>query len=242
MAQDLARDEEPLESYHNLREQDEDGNFIHSSDEDEDQDAQVEEDPQPNPQQQQGHRRRKEGRRSEARSPQQERVQPSPAPPTFLTKDQRESIERARQRKISKMAADIQKVLRRDLRHLTGSDQDERVEDHLEKAMENYEELRQVEKDHREMMDQFLSSAKEARTLLEPGADNSPSTEATAISKVKGKITSFQRYREVLQTKAALIKKLWWRAATCKAERDVVRLIQDFDLSLIHISEPTRPY
>ena len=87
----------------------------------------------------------------------QERVQPSPAPPTFLTKDQRESIERARQRKISKMAADIQKVLRRDLRHLTGSDQDERVEDHLEKAMENYEELRQVEKDHREMMDQFLS-------------------------------------------------------------------------------------
>ena len=230
VAQDLARDEEPLESYHNLREQDEDGNFIHSSDEDEDQDAQVEEDPQPNPQQQQGHRRRKEGRRSEARSPQQERVQPSPAPPTFLTKDQRESIERARQRKMSKMAADIQKVLRRDLRHLAGSDQDERVDDHLEKAMENYEELRQVEKDHREMMDQFLSSAKEARTLLELGADGSPSTEATAISKVKGKITSFQRYRAVLQTKAALIKKLWWRAATCKAERDVVRLIQDFDL------------
>ena len=121
------------------------------------------------------------------------------------------------------MAADIQKVLRRDLRHLAGSDQDERVDDHLEKAMENYEELRQVEKDHREMMDQFLSSAKEARTLLELGADGSPSTEATAISKVKGKITSFQRYREVLQTKAALIKKLWWRAATCKAERDVVR-------------------
>ena len=52
------------------------------------------------------------------------------------------------------MAADIQKVLRRDLRHLTGSDQDERVEDHLEKAMANYEELHQVEKDHREMMDQ----------------------------------------------------------------------------------------
>ena len=55
------------------------------------------------------------------------------------------------------VVADIQKVLRRDLRHLTGSDQDERVDDHLEKAMENYEELRQVEKDHREMMDQFLS-------------------------------------------------------------------------------------
>ena len=65
---------------------------------------------------------------------------------------------------------------------------------------------------------------------MEPGADGSPSTEATTISKVKGKITSFQRYREVLKTKAALIKKLWWRAATCKAERDVVRLIQDFDL------------
>ena len=30
LAQDLAGDEEPLESYHNLREQDEDGNFIHS--------------------------------------------------------------------------------------------------------------------------------------------------------------------------------------------------------------------
>ena len=74
------------------------------------------------------------------------------------------------------MAADIQKVLGRDLRHLTGSDQDERVEDHLEKAMENYEELRQVEKDHREMMDQFLSSAKEARTLLEPGAPVIPVT------------------------------------------------------------------
>ena len=54
---------------------------------------------------------------------------------------------------MSKMAADIQKVLRRDLRHLAGSDQDERVEDHLEKAMANYEELCQVEKDHREMMD-----------------------------------------------------------------------------------------
>ena len=122
------------------------------------------------------------------------------------------------------MAAHIQKVLRRDLRHLAGSDQDERVEDHLEKAMANYEELSQVEKDHREMMDKFLSSAKEARTLLEPGADGSPLTEATTISKVKGKITSFQKYREVLQTKSALIKKLWWRAATCKAERDVVRL------------------
>ena len=48
---------------------------------------------------------------------------------------------------MSKMAADIKKVLRRDLRHLAGSDKDERVEDHLEKAMENYEELRQVEKD-----------------------------------------------------------------------------------------------
>ena len=88
---------------------------------------------------------------------------------------------------MSEMAADIQKVLRRDLKHLAGSDLDERVEDHLEKAMENYEELRQVEKDQREMMDQFLTSAKEARTLLEPGADGSPSTEATTISKVKGR-------------------------------------------------------
>ena len=87
-----------------------------------------------------------------------------------------------------------------------------------------------MDKDHREMMDEFLNSAKEARALLEPGTDESPKIKATTISKVKGMITSFQRYREVLQTKAALIKKLWWRAATYKAERDVVRLIQVFDL------------
>ena len=67
------------------------------------------------------------------------------------------------------MAADIQKVLRRDLRHLAGSDQDERVEDHLEKAMENYEELRQVEKNHREMMDQSLTSVP-LRPKLQPSA------------------------------------------------------------------------
>ena len=44
------------------------------------------------------------------------------------------------------------------------------------------------------MMDKFLSSAKEARALFEPGTDDSPKTEATTISKVKGIITSFQRY------------------------------------------------
>ena len=124
------------------------------------------------------------------------------------------------------MTAEIQRILRKDLRHLTGLKQDEKVE----KAMANYEELRQVDKDHREMMDEFLNSAKEARALLEPGTDGSPKTEATTISKVKGMITSFQQYKEVLQTKAALIKKLWWRAVTCKTERDVVWLIQDFDL------------
>ena len=70
LVRDLFKDEEPEESYHNLREQDEEGNFIHSSDEDKDQGAQVEEDPQPSPQQQQGHRRRKEGRRSVPSSPQ----------------------------------------------------------------------------------------------------------------------------------------------------------------------------
>ena len=84
------------------------------------------------------------------------------------------------------MAADIQRVLRKDLRHLTGSKQDERVDDHLEKAMANYEELRQVNKDHRERMDEFLNSAKEARALLEQGTDDSPRTRATTISKVKG--------------------------------------------------------
>ena len=50
MARDLFGDEEPIESYHNLREQDEEGNFIHSSNEDVDQGAQVGEDPQPSPQ------------------------------------------------------------------------------------------------------------------------------------------------------------------------------------------------
>ena len=44
------------------------------------------------------------------------------------------------QRKMAKMAAEIQRVVRRDLRHLTGSKQDEKVDDHLEKAMENYED------------------------------------------------------------------------------------------------------
>ena len=107
------------------------------------------------------------------------------------------------------MAADIQRVLRRELSHLTGSTQDERVDDHLEKAMTNYKELRQVDKDHREMMDEFLSSAKEARAVLEPGAAESPKTKATTICKVKRMITSFKRYREVLQTKVTLIKKLW---------------------------------
>ena len=59
----------------------------------------------------------------------------------------------ARQRKMAQMAADIQRVLRKELCHLTGSAQDERVDDRLEKAMANYEELRQVDKDHREMND-----------------------------------------------------------------------------------------
>ena len=33
------------------------------------------------------------------------------------------------------------RLLRRDLHHLTGSKKDEKMDDHLEKAMENYEEL-----------------------------------------------------------------------------------------------------
>ena len=52
LVRDLFGDEEPVESYHNLREQDEEGNFIHSSDEDGDQGAQGGEDPQPSPLQQ----------------------------------------------------------------------------------------------------------------------------------------------------------------------------------------------
>ena len=106
------------------------------------------------------------------------------------------------------MAADIQRVLRRELNHLTGSALEERVDDHLEKVMTNYEELHQVDKDHGEMMDEYLNSAKEARALLDKGTDDSPRTRASTISQVKGKITSFQRYRVVMQNKAALIKKL----------------------------------
>ena len=74
--------------------------------------------------------------------------------------------------------------------------------------MTNYKELRQVDKDHGEMMDEFLDSAKEARALLDQGTDTSLKDRATTISKVKGKITSFQRYRVVMQNKAALIKLL----------------------------------
>ena len=33
-----------------------------------------------------------------------------------------------------------------------------------------------------------------------------------------------------MQNKAALIKRLWWGSVACTAEKDVVRLIQDFDL------------
>ena len=58
-------------------------------------------------------------------SPRQERHKSSPVPPDFLSKAQWEKIEKAQQRKMSKMAADIQKVLRRDLRYLAGSKQDE---------------------------------------------------------------------------------------------------------------------
>ena len=117
------------------------------------------------------------------------------------------------------MAMDIQRVLRRELSHLTGSALEERVDDHLVKAMTNYEELRQVDKDYGDMMVEFLDSAKEARALLDQGTEDSPKDRATTIRKVKGKITSFQRYRVVMRNKAALIKRLWWRSVACTAER-----------------------
>ena len=41
----------------------------------------------------------------------------------------------------------------------------------FDKAMENYEELRQVEKDHREMMDQFLSSIQELEGKMVVGRE-----------------------------------------------------------------------
>ena len=63
LVRDLFKDEKPEESYHILREQDEEGNYIHSSNEDLDQSALVEEDPQPSPQQQHGRGRWQRGLR-----------------------------------------------------------------------------------------------------------------------------------------------------------------------------------
>ena len=222
---DQCQDEDPETSNHNLREQDEEGNFMHLSDDDQGRGKQVDEDLQPNPHYQQGHSRRKEGCLSRLSSPQQEGRELSPARPSFFAKAWWESVTKAWQRKMSRMAPDIHRVLHKELDYLTGLALTDRVDNHLEKAMRNYEELCQVEKDHGEMMDEFIKSAEEARALLDQGTDDSPKTRATTISQVKGKITSFQRYRVVLQNKAALIKKLRWRSVTCKAERDVVRLI-----------------
>ena len=106
---------------------------------------------------------------------------------------------------------DIQRVLCKELDYLRGSALTERVDNHLEKAMSNYEELKQVEKDNAEMMYKFMKSTKEARTLLGQVPDQSPKTRATTISQVKGKINTFQRYWAVLLNKAALIKRLWLR-------------------------------
>ena len=74
---------------------------------------------------------------------------------------------------MSRMAADIQRVLLKELDYLTGSALTDRVDDHLEKAMMNYKELRQVEKDHAEIMDEFIKSVREARTQLNQGTDQS---------------------------------------------------------------------
>ena len=85
------------------------------------------------------------------------------------------------------MAADIQRVLRRDLNLLTGSVLEERVDDHHEKAISNYEELRQVDKDHGEMMDEFLNSAKEARALLDNGTPIPLRTELLPSARSRGR-------------------------------------------------------
>ena len=53
---------------------------------------------------------------------------------------------------MSRIAADIQSVLCKELDHLSGTALNDRVDNHLEKAMRNYEELGQVEKGHGEMM------------------------------------------------------------------------------------------
>ena len=82
---------------------------------------------------------------------------------------------------MSRIAADIQKVLRKELDYISRTALNERVDDYLEKAMRNYEELRQVEKDHGEMMDEFIKTSKEARACLKQGTDLTPKTRATTI-------------------------------------------------------------
>ena len=72
---------------------------------------------------------------------------------------------------MSRIAADIQNVLHKELDYLSGAALDERMDDHLEKAMRNYEELQQVEKDHGEMMDEFINTSIEARTWLDQVTD-----------------------------------------------------------------------
>ena len=90
---------------------------------------------------------------------------------------------------MSRIAADIQKVLRKELDYLSETALDERVDDHREEAMRNCEELRQLEKDHGERMDELIKTSKEARTCLEQGTDLSPKTRATTIS--QGKLNIF---------------------------------------------------
>ena len=102
---------------------------------------------------------------------------------------------------MSRMAADIQRVLLKELDYLMGSSLMDRVDDHLEKAMMNYEELRQVEKDHAEIMDKFIKSVREARTQLDQGTDQSLRPELLPKARTKGRSTYFNNPGRLSRTK-----------------------------------------
>ena len=103
--------EAPEISYHDIREQDEDGNFVYTDEEEQKGSFnQVDQVQQPSPQQQQDYSQRKEGRWLPQATPQQKRHKPAPAPPSFLTIAQWETVNKALVKKIWRIAADICKV------------------------------------------------------------------------------------------------------------------------------------
>ena len=90
------------------------------------------------------------------------------------------------------MVVGIQRVLHKELDYLTESALTDRVDNHLEKAMRNYEELHQVEKDHGEMMNEFIKSAKEARALLDQGTTIPQRPELLPLARSRGRSPAFK--------------------------------------------------